>query len=217
MNENISVKEAIRSRRSIRKFKQDPVPKDLIDGLLESARMAPSASNSQPWRFMVVTDIKQLQVLAELGGNQKQLKEAPLIIICCGDLNSMKEDSLNKQRKELLDEGVYEDIGVDLEWFKSRTPEETSLLHQINKIQANLFIAVEHMVLSAVSLGLGTCWTGAFDRERLQKVFKLPEHILPLILLPAGYPAQAPRERPRLSLDEITLEPPREILTFKPK
>ena len=211
MNENISVKEAIRSRRSIRKFKQDPVPKDVIDELLESARMAPSASNSQPWRFMVVTDIKQLQVLAELGGNQKQLKEAPLIIICCGDLNSMKEDSLNKQRKELLDEGVYEDIGVDLEWFKSRTPEETSLLHQINKIQANLFIAVEHMVLSAVSLGLGTCWTGAFDREKLQKIFKLPEHILPLILLPVGYPAQAPKQRPRLSLEEITIEPPRGI------
>ena len=211
MNENISVKEAIRSRRSIRKFKQDPVPKDVIDELLESARMAPSASNSQPWRFMVVTDIKQLQVLAELGGNQKQLKEAPLIIICCGDLNSMKEDSLNKQRKELLDEGVYEDIGVDLEWFKSRTPEETSLLHQINKIQANLFIAVEHMVLSAVSLGLGTCWTGAFDREKLQKIFKLPEHILPLILLPVGYPAQAPKQRPRLSLEEITIEPPEDI------
>ncbi len=211
MTENISVKGAIQSRRSIRKFKQDPVPKDVIDELLESARLAPSASNSQPWRFMVVTDIKQLQVLAELGGNQKQLKEAPLIIVCCGDLNSMKEDSLNKKRKELLDEGVYEDIGVNLEWFKNRSPEETNLLQQISKVQSNLFIAVEHMVLRAVSLGLGTCWTGAFDRERLQKVFKLPKHILPLILLPAGYPAQAPRERPRLSLEEITLEPPRDI------
>lgn len=211
MTENISVMDAIRSRRSIRKFKQDPVPTDLIDELLESARLAPSASNSQPWRFMVVTETRQRQILAELGGNQRQLKEAPLVILCCGDLNSMKEDSLNRQRKELLEEGVYEDIGVNLEWFKNRPPEKTTLLQQTSKVQANLFIAVEHMALRAVSLGLGTCWTGAFDREKLQKVFQLPEHILPFILLPVGYPAQAPRERPRLPLEEITLEPPKDI------
>lgn len=211
MAENISVMDAIRSRRSIRKFKQDAVPKELVDELLESARLAPSASNSQPWRFMVVTDSRQRQVLAELGGNQRQLKEAPLVIICCGDLNSMKEDSLNRQRQALREEGVYDDIGVNLEWFKNRSPEKTTLLQQISKVQANLFIAVEHMALRAASLGLGTCWTGAFDREKLQKVFQLPEHILPLILLPVGYPAQAPRERPRLSLEEITLEPPKDI------
>jgi len=211
MTEILSVKEAIRSRRSIRKFKQDPVPKDVIDELLESARLAPSASNSQPWRFMVVTDPKQRQVLAELGGNQRQLKEAPLIIVCCGDLNSLKEESLNKQRKELLDEGVYEDIGVNLEWFKNRSSGETNLLQLINKVQANLFIAVDHMALRAVSLGLGTCWTGAFDNKKLQEIFKLPENIIPLILLPAGYPAQSPRERPRLSVEEITIEPPKDI------
>jgi len=211
MTEILSVKEAIRSRRSIRKFKQDPVPKDVIDELLESARLAPSASNSQPWRFMVVTDPKQRQVLAELGGNQRQLKEAPLIIVCCGDLNSLKEESLNKQRKELLDEGVYEDIGVNLEWFKNRSSGETNLLQLINKVQANLFIAVDHMALRAVSLGLGTCWTGAFDNKKLQEIFKLPENIIPLILLPVGYPAQSPRERPRLSVEEITIEPPKDI------
>ena len=81
----------------------------------------------------------------------------------------------------------------------------------MSKVQANLFIAVEHMALRAVSLGLGTCWTGAFDREKLQKAFKLPENILPFIMLPVGYPAQTPRERPRLSLEEITIEPPESI------
>jgi len=211
MNENISVKDAIQFRRSIRKFKQDPVPNDLIDKLLESARLAPSASNSQPWRFMVVRDTKQLQFLAELGGNQRQLKQAPLIILCCGDLNSMQGDPLRKQRKKLQEEGVYEEIGVDMEWFVSRSSGDASRLEQMSKVQANLFIAVEHMVLRAVSLGLGTCWTGAFDREKLQKAFKLPENILPFIMLPVGYPAQTPRERPRLSLEEITFEPPESI------
>ncbi len=211
MNENISVKDAIQFRRSIRKFKQDPVPNDLIDKLLESARLAPSASNSQPWRFMVVRDTKQLQFLAELGGNQRQLKQAPLIILCCGDLNSMQGDPLRKQRKKLQEEGVYEEIGVDMEWFVNRSFGDTSRLGQMSKVQANLFIAVEHMALRAVSLGLGTCWTGAFDREKLQKAFKLPENILPFIMLPVGYPAQTSRERPRLSLEEITIEPPENI------
>ena len=92
-----------------------------------------------------------------------------------------------------------------------RSSGDASRLGQMSKVQANLFIAVEHMVLRAVSLGLGTCWTGAFDREKLQKAFKLPENILPFIMLPVGYPAQTPRERPRLSLEEIIIEPPESI------
>ncbi len=211
MTDNLSVKEALESRRSIRKFKPDPVPQDMVDALLEAARLAPSASNTQPWRFMVVTDSQQRQALARLGGGQRQLKEAPLIIVCCGDLHRMKGASLDRQRRELLEAGVYEDIGVKLEWFKNRSAGETTLTQQISKVQANLFIAVEHMVLRAVSLDLGTCWTGAFDREKLQKAFKLPENIFPFILLPTGYPAQAPGPRPRLSREAITLEPPKEL------
>ncbi len=211
MTDKLSVKEALESRRSIRKFKPDPVPQDMVNALLEAARLAPSASNTQPWRFMVVTDKQQRQALAGLGGGQRQLREAPLIFVCCGDLASMKGESLDKQRRGLLEAGGYEDIGVNLEWFKNRSAGETTLLQQIAKIEANLFIAVEHMVLRAVSLGLGTCWTGAFDREKLRTTFKLPENILPLILLPTGYPAQAPAPRPRLPLEAITIEPPEEI------
>lgn len=71
----------IEERRSIRKYKPDPVPNDLIQKILESARIAPSASNRQPWHFIVVKDAEKKKAL----GLREWASEAPVIIVGCTD------------------------------------------------------------------------------------------------------------------------------------
>jgi nitroreductase len=77
-------------RRSIRKYKEKEVEIEKIDKLLEAAAAAPSAGNEQPWHFVVIKDRERLNHLAEIHPYAKMLKEAPLAIAVCADLNKQK-------------------------------------------------------------------------------------------------------------------------------
>jgi len=76
--------EAIRTRRSIRKYKPNPVPEELLKGILSAARMAPSGINSQPWKLIIVTDEDTKLRLVPACNGQKFIAEAPIIIVGCG-------------------------------------------------------------------------------------------------------------------------------------
>ena len=80
------VLKAIRDRRSIRRFKPEPISDHLINVLLESARLAPSGTNSQPWRFVVVKDEDTKKKLQLAANNQRHVGAAPVVIVCCADL-----------------------------------------------------------------------------------------------------------------------------------
>lgn len=80
----MEVFEAIQARRSVRSFDPRPVPDDVLTKVLETGRIAPSASNYQPWRFIVVRDAAKRQVLSE-GKYAKFLTESPVVIVGCGD------------------------------------------------------------------------------------------------------------------------------------
>jgi nitroreductase len=80
----MEVSEAIRARRSVRAYDSRPIPDDLITKVLEAGRIAPSASNYQPWHFIVVKDASKRQVLSE-GKFAKFLTESPVVIVGCGD------------------------------------------------------------------------------------------------------------------------------------
>ena len=87
----MDIREAIQKRRSIRRFKADPVSDDLIQQLLESARLAPSGSNTQPWRFIVIKDAETRQKLQTASYNQRHVGQAPVIIACCADIKAFGE------------------------------------------------------------------------------------------------------------------------------
>ncbi len=77
--------EAILTRRSIRRFTSEPVPDDMIRVFLESAMMAPSAGNQQPWHFIVIREKEKLLAIAGYHPYAQMLREAPLAIVVCGD------------------------------------------------------------------------------------------------------------------------------------
>jgi len=82
--------EALRTRRSIRKFTNKPVPDELIRDILDAAMMAPSAGNAQPWQFVVVNDRALLDTIADIHPYVKMVLQAQVGILICGDLSLEK-------------------------------------------------------------------------------------------------------------------------------
>jgi len=76
--------EVIRTRRSIRSYESDPIPEDVLNKVLEAARIAPSGSNRQPWRFIVVKDEELKKQLVPACGDQSFIADAPMVIVACG-------------------------------------------------------------------------------------------------------------------------------------
>ena len=78
--------EAIHTRRSIRKYEECPIPKELIEKILSAAMMTPSARNKQPWHFLVIDDREILQKASEINPHARMASHAPISILVCGDL-----------------------------------------------------------------------------------------------------------------------------------
>lgn len=81
----MTVLEAIKTRRSVRRYKPDTVPDEVLARVLDAARFAPSGKNLQPWKFVVVRSPETRKRLAEASANQTFLAEAPLVIVACGN------------------------------------------------------------------------------------------------------------------------------------
>jgi len=201
----LSTKEAINRRRSIRKFKPDPVPDKCITALLESARLAPSGCNAQPWRFKVVRDSAKKHHLAKAAHNQMFIAEAPVVIVCCADIKGYLDGSVSGIQ-DLGKIGAVEDSIVRV-LLKSIEQMNTYTVEQLGaRIAANVAIAIEHMVLRALDFGLGTCWIRFLDVERIKKMFGWGDNIFVVALLPVGYPVESPAHRKRLSLEALLID-----------
>jgi nitroreductase len=74
-----------------------------------------------------------------------------------------------------------------------------------NHADIDLAIAMDHLILAATDLGLGTCWIGAFDPDAARKVLNIPDNLTPAIFTPLGYPADLPRVKQRKTLDELVI------------
>jgi len=81
----MEVLDAIRTRRSIRKYKSEPIPEEKLRTILEAARLAPSAANRQPWRFIVIQNKDRKKALAKVANNQTFFNDAAAIIVAIGD------------------------------------------------------------------------------------------------------------------------------------
>jgi nitroreductase len=109
--------EEIFKRRSIRKYKDMEVEEEKIEKLLKAAAAAPSAGNEQPWHFVVIRDRDKLNHLAEVHPYAKMLKDAPLAVAVCGDLNKQRHEGFWVQdcaaaTQNILLEAVALDLGA---------------------------------------------------------------------------------------------------------
>jgi nitroreductase len=201
----LTTKEAMSRRRSIRKFKPDPVPDECITAMLESARLAPSGCNAQPWRFKVVREPEIRSLLAQAAHNQMFIAEAPVVLVCCADVRGYLDGSVSGIQDlgkiGAVEENVVTVLVKNIEQLRTYSVEQLGA-----RIAANVAIAVEHMVLRALDFGLGSCWIRFLDAERIKRQFGWGENIFVVALLPVGYPAEAPAPRKRLPMEALLLD-----------
>jgi len=181
------VLETIRERRSIRKYEDRPVPREVIEELLSAAVMSPSAMNRQPWEFIVVTDHK---VIRELSDRVKRRLGA------LGYLQRFAE--MLSSREDLVFHGAPLLVIV--------TAPRRSPWQGVNMVLLDCAILSQTMFLAAHSLGLGSCFIGfAFclneDPETL-KMLGVPKDRVIAAPLIFGYPAerkQTPKRKVKIA------------------
>lgn len=171
-------------RRSVRNFKDQEIPEDVINQLLDAANNAPSGGNIQPISVIVVREPERRKRLAEMVGNQLWVKNAPMSLIFCIDFWRIRKwASL-----------------CDTE-FKG----ENALTHFLIAY-ADLMCSAQNVVILAEGHGLGSVYIGtildAIDQAR--EYFEIPRYVLPLMVLSIGYPKSVPKNVPKLKRDVIT-------------
>lgn len=192
--------DAIAARRSIRKFKSEALPDHMVTELLEAARLAPSGTNIQPWRFAIVKSEPMRQKIQDLCIPLKFLASAPVIFVAMADQKAL--ETRMDRMQELARTGAFTDSGLDTPNPYSGRPQMDENLAR-SYLYLNTAIAIEHLVLRATDLGLGTCWVRMFDEAKLRSLLSVPDHFLLVALIPVGYPDQQPPARPRLSQDAL--------------
>jgi nitroreductase len=155
--------DAIRGRRSIRKYKPDPVPEEVLKTILEAVRWSPSWANTQCWEVVVVRDPNMKSELAntltKTNPSLSSMTEAPLVIVLCG-----------KKGVSGFKKGEAATVKGDWLMFDSG-------------------IAMQTLCLTAHSLGLGTVVVGLFDHKKAEEILGVPQDREVVAITPLGYPA----------------------------
>lgn len=169
----------VQKRRSIRRFLEKPVEKENILACIDAARLAPSADNVQPWRFLIVDDptLKEKvgkEIFSGIYFISRFASKAPVLIFILARLDIIA-NRLGKQ------------------------------IQGIHYYLIDCGIAGEHIVLQAEEFGLGTCWIGWFNARKARKVLNIPRKYKIVSILAVGYSEKRPqREKNRKKLEEIT-------------
>lgn len=203
----MGVMDAITARHSVRAFTKEPLTEAEIHELLEAARNAPSSLNSQPWRFLVVTDPADIAWFgtSEATRAQSWLAGAAAIVVGCVDLDHYVKDSqaaafFYKENKIIEGEAMD---GIEAYVAREAAAAEQA---RFGACAMNLGIAVSFAMLRAVELGLGSCWIGMLDEANIKARFGLAAGIRIVNLLAVGHPAEgAVPSRKRKSLAEIVI------------
>ncbi len=165
---------AIKTRRSIRKFLDRPIEDEKLKSVLEAVRMSPSWANRQCWRLVVVKDKAAKEKISALSyvesffasmgyksnPSMKALSDAPVVIVLCADPG--ESGNLWNQSYYLVDSGI----------------------------------AAQNLMLAARGLGLGSVFVGIHEEGKLKQLLNIPDAIRIVGLLPLGYPAEEPKEGP---------------------
>jgi F420 biosynthesis protein FbiB-like protein len=189
----------LQGRRSVRQYQPRPVPRELIEQVLEAARWAPSPHGRQPWRFVVLTRQESKQRLADFMGEtwQKNL-----------EMDKQPEEivriRLEKSRQRILSAPALILPCLYLEDL-DRYPDEQRQNDETTMAIQSLGAAIQNMLLMAYDLGLDGGWMCAplFCPEVVCQALDLDTRLIPHALITLGYAAADPKRRERLPLEAL--------------
>ncbi len=170
LNKSESLREILRTRRSIRSYKDKDISEDDLQKILEAGWFAPSAGNRQPVEYIIVRDDLLKQKLSV----QQFVGDAPVVVVVFAD--TRRSGSRYGERAE--ERYLHHDSGA----------------------------AIQNMLLMVNALGLGSCWIGAFNDDRIAKVLDIPQNMQIMALLPIGYPNEEPTTPRKIPIEKIIHE-----------
>jgi coenzyme F420-0:L-glutamate ligase/coenzyme F420-1:gamma-L-glutamate ligase len=189
----------LRSRRSVRKFQDRPVDRELVEEIIEAARWAPSPHGRQPWRFAVLTTQElKLQLADQMGSTWQQNLQMD------GQDAEIVNIRLEKSRQRILNAPVIIIPCLyleDLDYYPDERRQADEKTMAIQSIGA----AIQNMLLMAYDLGLDAGWMCAplFCPEVVCKALDLDPRLIPQALITIGYAAADPQRRERLPLSSL--------------
>lgn len=192
----------IKSRRSIRRFKDKPIPREILYSILDVARWAPSAHNAQPWRCIIIEDpLVKTELAREMGEawlsdmlkdgvprdkaeeiirieNWEKIAKSPIVLIVCLTMENMHQYPDKRRRK-------------------------AEYLMAVQSVAA----FIQNLLLAAHWRGLGACWICAplFCQAAVKRALRLPREIEPQAMIIMGYPDENPNPPPRRNVEEFCL------------
>ena len=187
----------LHTRRSIRRYRSEPVPRELINQILEAACWAPSAHNRQPWRFAVLQEQEPKERLATaMGARLRADLEAD------GVPEAAIEKDVNRSYQRITGAPVVIVVSVSMEDMDSYPDERRQRNERVMAIQSTA-MAGQNLLLAAHALGLGACWMCAplFVPQLVRETLRLPADWEPQGLVTLGYPAET-KEKTRHPLAE---------------
>ena len=183
----MDVFEAIRNRRSIRRYRTDPVDDKTVQAVLEAAHWAPSWGNTQCWRFVVVRDPRTRAQIAdtllrEIIDNEsvknaatEAINQAPVLVVICAEIG---QAGCRPAGVQVTDKGDY--------WY-----------------MFDIALAMENLTLAAHALGLGTVIIGGFDAPKVAKILGVPAGFCVVTMTPLGVPDHKGQVSPRKQLSGV--------------
>ena len=181
----------LQKRTSVRKFQKRPVPEEVIQEMLEAARLSPSGGNEQPWAFGVITDCTKIKEISKLAHGQKWIGCAPLLIVLCSVCVEDERGGRDIQKHRY----------PQYAWELAQIPQP--LYWALNQEEHQTKIPGTHMVLTALEHGVASCWVSRFNVMQLAQLLDLPPHYLPSEILVFGYPEFEQEPRGKKSLEEL--------------
>lgn len=190
----------LRTRRSIRRFKPDPVPDSVIQTILTTATYAPSAHNRQPWHFCVLTDLSVKTRLAEAMAADFQRD-----LVNDGVAPEKIHAQIKRSKERITSAPVAILLCLDMSEIDSYPDEKRNKAEYMMAVQS-VAAAGMQLLLAAHAEGLGgvwACWP-LFAQETIQKNLKLPETWEPQGMFFLGYPESIPELRPRKIVENVS-------------
>ncbi|MBD2494598.1 nitroreductase family protein [Nostoc sp. FACHB-280] len=189
MHPYIGLIEAIKQRRAARAFKSDRIPEVILQEILELAAQAPSGFNLQPWRFIVVKSQQNKETLQACAFNQRQIAEAPVVLICCGDRRAAQMTNITSVIHLGDGQGIMTPSYAS--YLRSSIPEFFQNHPSFDTMEAwtnrHTMLAVAYMMIVAKSFGVDSCPMEGFVSTQVKQAFQIPDEVDICCLLALGY------------------------------
>ncbi len=207
----VDIIDVITSRKSIRRYRPDPIPDEMIDKILEAARWAPTGENYQPWRLIVIRDQEtrnRIGDLAKLGSGSRMTAW-----YCMGEMQKRFEGIKDPEKRDRVLKFMY---SGEVSEFAKQAPLVIAVIGSLMEgsvdVPYDLSACIENMLLEAHSLGLGACWVhgpvaSTRDAKKFKEILGIPTGMgeyKVIAYVAIGWPAEDRKHpRPKKSLEEI--------------